>query len=1205
MKHYHFQNTLISKKQLKSILSWAFTNYGSVQASFLADELKYLGFKYSTKAGISISIEDLKIPAIKNSMLEKSNEEVSKTENNCLKGTITEVERFQKVIDTWNITSETLKDEVVSYFRNYDPLNSVYMMAFSGARGNLSQVRQLVGMRGLMSDPNGEIMDLPIKQNFREGLTITDYLMSGYGARKGIVDTALKTANSGYLTRRLIDVAQDIIIREKDCLNYKSVVFVNIEKDTKIIRSMYDRILGRTLNSSIYNPKRLTEVIVEKGVQITPNIIKRLKQHKIEKILLRSPLTCGLNRSICQKCYGWNLANENLVDLGEAVGIVAGQSIGEPGTQLTMRTFHTGGIFTAGSNQQIISSVDGVLEFSEFLKTNPFRTPQGENVIQTVNSGSLNITLENKKVLKIEIPSKTLLFVINKSSIKKDTIIGQIVESSKQTKSEKKEVLSKFSGEVYITKESNPFNDNKLAWIFGGELIQVPKNSYLNFDKDLLLFKNSFIWRTKIINKRPGIVKIKKDDINLSKYNIEILSNSITLDKLNIKNLKNYSSNIKHLLQIDNFKFFLKNFKINDVNSIPLKSKEIFGNLISNDYDTVTGGIPYIIDNFTEREDSFDNSFLWLSEENHLINRDINILNVEDAEYVSENHELVPNIYSKIPGVIQIIQKNSIIQEIIIRPGKLYRRKDYQDFNQKIFYPGETLFDNIDINQISFSQIIDTRLGPEILIRPISFYQVPKTTNISKICNNNISQFQNIFLFKTKFIFHIRDGESIKANKNLKLIETILEFDFTKHKIKEKKGLSLLVKSNSKNNLDFIISEDICLNNFIPNELKKSDITLSLIVKNNQFINSYTTLGYVQRNADEFLKFLKIKTHFDINSKLQRLLCIREKDCLQISKTLLGNKKIDQIINQNNDSKIRGRVIDENDKIFFVQQGQPYFFPSNAEIFCKNGDLIEKQQNIGQLRFEKEITGDIVQGLPRVEEILEGRKVKWKPIWVKHDVLQKHSTRIKPPHLICDKTLKYIEQATLDGHINLHTLLKLYFHWYLDRLSVYEATYRSIKKIQRIILNLIQSVYQSQGVAISDKHLEVIVKQMTTKVKVTHEGDTPLLPNELIDLHQIKYINESITRENKKTAFYEPILLGITKASLNTDSFISAASFQETTRVLTKAAIEGKVDWLRGLKENVIIGRLIPAGTGFNSYATITDNTLKISPTELNPTFVD
>ena len=235
MNHYSYQNNLIGKKQLRQILGWSFTNYDSMQACLLADELKSLGFKYATSAGISISIEDLSVPFIKNLMLKKANQEIINSEKIFLKGKITKVEQFQKIIDTWSLTSESLKDQIIHYFKNYDPLNSVYIMAFSGARGNLSQVRQLIGMRGLMSDPSGEIMNLPIKQNFREGLTITDYLMSGYGARKGIVDTALKTANSGYLTRRLIDVAQDILIRERDCNTNESILFLREDFSSKII----------------------------------------------------------------------------------------------------------------------------------------------------------------------------------------------------------------------------------------------------------------------------------------------------------------------------------------------------------------------------------------------------------------------------------------------------------------------------------------------------------------------------------------------------------------------------------------------------------------------------------------------------------------------------------------------------------------------------------------------------------------------------------------------------------------------------------------------------------------------------------------------------------------------------------------------------------------------------------------------------------
>ena len=292
MENFIYQNTLINKKQLKELLAWSFATYDSMQASLLADELKYLGFKYATQAGISISIEDLKVPFAKNKMLQKANKDILNAEKICLKGKITDVERFQKIIDTWSIASESLKDSVVSYFKIYDPLNSVYIMAFSGARGNLSQVRQLVGMRGLMADPSGEIMRVPIKKNFREGLTITDYLMSGYGARKGIVDTALKTANSGYLTRRLIDIAQDIIIREKDC---QTIASFTIDNQTSL---KTEQILGRVLQNPIYDSKT-GKVIAKSNTQITLKLIKIFKQNEVSKFHIRSPLICSLYHSIC------------------------------------------------------------------------------------------------------------------------------------------------------------------------------------------------------------------------------------------------------------------------------------------------------------------------------------------------------------------------------------------------------------------------------------------------------------------------------------------------------------------------------------------------------------------------------------------------------------------------------------------------------------------------------------------------------------------------------------------------------------------------------------------------------------------------------------------------------------------------------------------------------------------------------------------
>ena len=1182
MKKYTFQNTLVSKKQLKQILSWTFTNYGSVQGSFLADELKYLGFKYSTKAGISISIEDLRIPPIKNLMLEKSTTEILETEKTCLKGNITEVERFQKVIDTWNITSETLKDEVVSYFRNYDPLNSVYMMAFSGARGNLSQVRQLVGMRGLMSDPNGEIMDLPIKQNFREGLTITDYLMSGYGARKGIVDTALKTANSGYLTRRLIDVAQDIIIREKDCLTKRSIIFINIEKDSTIIRSLYDRILGRILNQTIYDPNNKTNILVQKGAQITPQIIKLLKQYKVTKILVRSPLTCDLNRSICQKCYGWNLANENIVDLGEAIGIIAGQSIGEPGTQLTMRTFHTGGIFTAGSNQQIISSVNGILEFSEFLKPLPFRTNRGENVLKTENSGSLLITLESNELFKIEIPAETLLFIENKTVIKKGTLLGQFVETNKQTKTETKDVLSKLSGELVLDKQNDLNFDNKLAWVLSGELLNIPKNSFININNNLKILKQNSISRIKLVNKNAGTVRILKDNIDFSKYIIQILSTKTLFKYGKINKLINYGDNNSYILDINKTnKFLLTNCNITNDELISLNHKEVFGKLITNKYDTNTGGTPYFLTD--SHLDLLETAILWVPEETHIINRDSSILRVEDSEFVTENYEIVSDTFSTIPGIIKIIEKNNILQEIIIKPGFLYKIKNYEEFDQKVFYPGEIIFDNIQIDQLVFSEIINTRSGPEILIRPIYLYKIPRVKTLSKLFNENFG-IQNLFKFKNNLISNIKNKEKIKINHGLKLFEQHLEFKFLNgSKNFDNLNLEILAKLNNKYQIEFLTSEKICLDDYIPNELRETNLNVSLMIENHQFINSATLLGYLEFVVPESYELIRLKIKKE--QKSTKLLCIRQKDCITIPKMAFPNCTVGDFINNSDTSLYTGKIIAENNNKFILQKGRPYFFPKGAELFCRNGDLIGKNQNIGKLSFQKEITGDIVQGLPRVEQILEARKMK---------TTQNKALMQKTGLGLNLKFLKLGHSLEGEENVNLHSLLDLYFQHYIELETLYEASYRSIKKVQGLILNLIQSVYQSQGVTISDKHLEVIIRQMTTKVKIAHEGDTPLLANELVDLEQIKYINASIEIDQNKPAFYQPVLLGITRASLNTESFISAASFQETTRVLTRAAIEGKVDWLRGLKENVIIGRLIPAGTGFNSYSDLSDTSLKL-----------
>ena len=501
MKNYSYQNNLISKKQLKQILGWSFSNFDSMQACTLADELKYLGFRYATQAGISISIEDLRVPFFKSKMIEKANQDILNCEKIYLKGKITDVERFQKIINTWDLTSESLKEKVINYFKNYDPLNSVYIMAFSGARGNVSQVRQLVGMRGLMSNPSGQIMNLPIKKNFREGLTITDYLMSGYGARKGIVDTALKTANSGYLTRRLIDVAQDILIREKDCQTNHAFLISKSNVD-------FNKLIGRIINKIIIDPIT-SDLIAPNNTQITPTLVNTLNQKGIDQLYIRSPLTCKLYRAVCQQCYGWDLATENLIDIGEAIGILAGQSIGEPGTQLTMRTFHTGGVFTSELKQLILSPITGIIKFSKLLKIVNLRTNRGEDVIVSKNYGSLLIIpqIKNQPIHKVEIPNNTILFPKHNQYIQKSSVIGERINENAQLKREVQTILTINDGEVVITnleEQTSGLNSNKLVWLLYGNLYNSPNSSYINFNMDHKINKNSFIFRTKIVNSSFG-----------------------------------------------------------------------------------------------------------------------------------------------------------------------------------------------------------------------------------------------------------------------------------------------------------------------------------------------------------------------------------------------------------------------------------------------------------------------------------------------------------------------------------------------------------------------------------------------------------------------------------------------------------------------------------------------------------------------------
>ena len=1438
MKDYIYQNTLINKKQLKELLAWSFSKYDSMQASLLADELKYLGFKYATQAGISISIEDLKVPAAKNEMLEKANQDILNAEKICLKGKITDVERFQKIIDTWSIASESLKDNVVTYFKTYDPLNSVYIMAFSGARGNLSQVRQLVGMRGLMADPSGEIMRVPIKKNFREGLTITDYLMSGYGARKGIVDTALKTANSGYLTRRLIDIAQDIIIREKDCLTSASFI---ITKESKLDN---EQIIGRVLSKPVYDIET-QKLIAPTNTHITFQLLNIFEQKQVSKFHIRSPLTCSLYHSICQMCYGWDLSNQNLVDLGEAVGILAGQSIGEPGTQLTMRTFHTGGIFTSEARQQIISPTNGIIKFSKILKTIILRTNRGDEVLVTKNSGSLILIPEkqNEKIIQIELLRNTMLFVKSNQYVKKSATIGELISTEKQTLTERKPILSDTAGEIFIPRlktRTNLITQNRLLWILSGQVYQAPSNSFLNFYTDHKINKNSYIFRTKLINQYSGYTKLFDNKKNILEQKIEITNDTSFLENSYAQKIFKPKNNKNYLINCNNSKYLIALKDSNIKNWKRCNSYKPFALSFSNNFKTLTGGIMYYDQRIKQKQDTLDklisynipyeiskedyekisknhyeiylkhletkidkngfifyqnflnyqemenvflklklkkklvhNSLIWLSEETYKLNCDKNILLVENGNFISKNFEIIPNVVSKTAGIISVSQKNNIIEEIAIKSGFVYQGKHFEPLNKNVYYPGEIIFENIEITRPSLCEHITTKASNQLLIRPFTIYEIPKEKNLKNIFTNSNNS-ELVFNINNKTTYLYKTNQKIKTANSINLISQSINLN-SKNSLQNNITIDLSNSFKMKR-LNLKILEKLVLNQYIPAHLKYTKLQSSLLIEQSQFIDSYTTLGYLESVTMNSLEIVKFKSK---RSNKKQIFLISNDDCITVKKEQGKNKTVNELIIDNIKVNQTGKVLIDNGKFLTVQKGRPYFFPNcktddskekvnlqyklinlnknicnyktntflnyyditkrsivekldpnkklygfkikfskmfikkngkfysspiplflnnfslikerqenfkekqkinslkikntelkikqclplllkNSElipnkikknspfntnltglkflkypfnksigihsitedyfeqevnnVYCKNGEFIEKGEVIGLLNFEKEITGDIVQGLPRIEELLEARKKK--PANKNLATNQKKSLLIQKTSI--DSSFEFQKLGTTikeNDKINPHNLLKIYFNYYGIKkqffsskeqvttsyrlVNNYEASYRTFKKIQLLILNAVQSVYESQGVSIANKHLEVIIKQMTTKVLITHEGHTPLLPREVVDLYHIQYINEIIEAHNKRPAYYVPLLLGITKAALNNPSFISAASFQETTRVLTKAAIEGRVDWLRGLKENIIIGHLIPSGTGYQSYTNCFNLTLQ-NKTEIN-----
>ncbi|QQR80841.1 MAG: DNA-directed RNA polymerase subunit beta' [Deltaproteobacteria bacterium] len=777
---FELTNKVMDKKSIADLVEQCYRVAGNKSTVLLADHLKDLGFAAAAKAGISISIDDMKIPTAKDKLLQSANKEVRDIETQYQDGLITSGEKYNKVIDIWAQTTEEISKEMMKEIsretiegenqekKEILSFNPVFIMSDSGARGSAQQMRQLAGMRGLMAKPSGEIIETPITANFREGLTVLQYFISTHGARKGLADTALKTANSGYLTRRLVDVSQDMIVLEEDCGTLDGIEVSALVEGGEIIEPMGTRILGRVALEDIVDPFT-GETIVEAGQEISEALVPRIENSGLEKIKIRSGLTCQAVRGICIKCYGRDLARGHMVNIGEAVGVIAAQSIGEPGTQLTMRTFHIGGAASRRVEQTSLEARnEGIVKF---------------HGLKSVTNKEKTLTVMNR------------------------------------------------NGEIAIMDHEGRERE-KYQVIYGAKLL------------------------------------------------------------------------------------------------------------------------------------------------------------VKDGDTVKK--------------------------------GQMLAEWDP--------------------------------------------YTIPILTEVSG---------------------HIKFGD-------------IVEGTSMQEQVDEVTGLSRKVVVESKD----------------------TDLRPRISIK---------------------------------------------------------------------DSEAKGAT----KKISGTEREARYLLPVGANIVVNEGQEVVAGDIIAKIPRETTKTKDITGGLPRVAELFEARKPKETAIISEVDgyVTFGKDTKGKRKVLIKPETgdaLEYLiprgkhigvhegdfiraGEPLMDGAANPHDILKVL----------------GAKALAKYLVDEIQEVYRLQGVKINDKHIEVIVRQMLRKVRIKDVGDTDFLEDDTIDKADFEEENEAVKKKGGTPATGESILLGITKASLSTDSFISAASFQETTKVLTEAAVCGNVDILRGLKENVIMGRLIPAGTGLLRYKSL------------------
>ena len=1240
-----FFNACFDKNQVKNLVSWFLTNYGERKTIKFLEQLKLNGFHQATVAGISLGIEDLQIPPEKPTLITQSQLENKQIDQLNNQGLLTSVEKSQSLIEIWNQTSDKLRQTAIQNFKLKNPVNPVYMMAFSGARGNVSQVRQLIAMRGLMADPQGAILEFPIQSNFREGLTITEYLISCYGARKGLVDTALRTATSGYLTRRLVDSAQHAVVSITDCQTnqYRLLTGNNLKS----------RLIGRVLAKKLI----IQEKIFEKNHIITTKDAYIICTQCTE-IPVRSPLTCSARTSICQCCYGWSLASGKVVQIGEAVGVIAAQSIGEPGTQLTMRTFHTGGVgvFSDQALKPLVAPYSGKINFLEILPGHYVRTPNGKIafMLKYIPSNENKILLELKSTTNTtfslnesQLPPGSILFVKQGEVISSKGLIGQasyIKVTKQQLPESSHPVYAKQTGQVFYESMNLIIEKQKIAVTD----LQMPKSfakMYQNSSDSLGLSETrrmsqiGSFWILKNSPKQeiqtnlsmviPGDLISNSTTIGiyefLSPFNqcLQLINNSITFGLytcelpissiIQNKNFLIFTSSIKKLGLIvqshnsinthdliwyfNHFKFPNKFKEFTYTNSIINKSwPATFGknHIPQGNYykcrhqlnEIQKGQNKKIIlnkDNFLQYKTGSSKSLIFSKKQDEFRNTKKSIINNKTESWpILINQNQLKKQYL-IPNTSEF--KNFLLPKYYsaLLPVSSFVSQEHSILEAKTWYQKNQLVLNSNFS-IKYTKQkpnfykVSSKLKCNIvwykanlpLLKSNQYRHSTLTVNLLKKCHEissiTLSEYKNLlstFVFSNKITIKSKQSKTgIKRFVYPQINSRVLNKNKTGYYSNSELNIARLQFCHKQNNLypklicnfkylNNTFSRGLNIYNYYNSGLDQAK-NLKFITFNNNVIraNNLFSYGYIVSKYNGELNLINSDNLISV---------LQNTDLIKIPiQSINIHKNIGQMIRwgdqleQGKASIFTGQFITKTSEHIILRLGTPILVSARGIVHVEHNDLIHQNQLIVTLKSRRLQTEDIVQGIPKIEQLFEARESQSGEVLSDTVHLRLKSAFVRELELLTTE------------------------HWST-------AVDKSFLEAQNFLVENIDNAYSNQGVKISEKHIEVIVRQMTSRVRILEPGETGLLPGELVLHTWIKKFNRKISEIGLREATYEPIVLGISKSVLQSDSFLLAASFQEVSRVLIKSALSKKRDFLQGLHENVIVGQAIPAGTGLIS----------------------